>query len=84
MASPVVHFEICGKDEKALRAFYKKIFGWKIKKYPMPGGDEYFGVSTKKPGEPGFSGSWPHAESLGYARDSMAFNIFHAVYQRNL
>ena len=30
MASPVVHFEICGKDEKALRAFYKKIFGWKI------------------------------------------------------
>lgn len=37
-----------------------------------------------KPGEPGFVGSWPHAESLGYARDSMAFNIFNAVYQRNL
>ena len=30
MASPVVHFEIVGKDGKALQAFYKKIFGWKI------------------------------------------------------
>ena len=46
--------------------------------------DDAKAAAMVKPGEPGFSGSWPHAESLGYARDSMAFNIFHAVYQRNL
>ncbi len=30
MAAPVVHFEITGKDGKALQKFYKQVFGWKI------------------------------------------------------
>ncbi|MBM3561223.1 MAG: glyoxalase, partial [Alphaproteobacteria bacterium] len=36
MGSPVVHFEIIGKDGAALRKFYKGLFGWKINaKNPM-------------------------------------------------
>jgi len=30
MPQPVVHFEILGKDGKALQSFYKDLFGWKI------------------------------------------------------
>ncbi len=30
MQSPVVHFEIMGKDGDRLRSFYSKLFGWTI------------------------------------------------------
>ena len=30
MASQVVHFEVTGKDGKALQRFYTEAFGWKI------------------------------------------------------
>ena len=30
MASPVVHFEVAGKDAKKLQQFYAGLFGWKI------------------------------------------------------
>jgi predicted enzyme related to lactoylglutathione lyase len=30
MGNPVVHFEVIGKDKKALEAFYGSIFDWKI------------------------------------------------------
>ncbi len=30
MGSPVVHFEVVGKDAKKLQGFYSSIFGWKI------------------------------------------------------
>ena len=30
MSSPVVHFEVVGKDPKKLHGFYSSIFGWKI------------------------------------------------------
>ena len=30
MGSPVVHFEINGRDSKKLAGFYASIFGWKI------------------------------------------------------
>jgi hypothetical protein len=30
MGSPVVHFEVVGRDAEALRAFYREAFGWEI------------------------------------------------------
>jgi predicted enzyme related to lactoylglutathione lyase len=30
MASHVVHFEVTGKDGKALQRFYSDVFGWKM------------------------------------------------------
>jgi predicted enzyme related to lactoylglutathione lyase len=30
MNHPVVHFEVIGKDDKKLQAFYAELFGWKI------------------------------------------------------
>ena len=44
MPNPVVHFEVVGKDAKALQNFYKNAFGWEIQtmmpEYAMakPGG----------------------------------------------
>jgi predicted enzyme related to lactoylglutathione lyase len=30
MPSPAVHFEIVGRDEKPLDAFYKGVFDWRL------------------------------------------------------
>jgi predicted enzyme related to lactoylglutathione lyase len=30
MPNPVVHFEVVGKDGKALQSFYSEVFEWKI------------------------------------------------------
>ena len=51
------HFEIPADDVARAKAFYEKTFGWKIKAFPMPAGaPEYFGVTTRKKGEPGIDG----------------------------
>jgi predicted enzyme related to lactoylglutathione lyase len=51
------HFEIPADDVARAKAFYEKTFGWKIRAYPMPAGSpEYFGVTTRKKGEPGIDG----------------------------
>lgn len=40
MPSPVVHFEIAGRDGKRLEEFYGKLFDWKIRR-TSPGGHNY-------------------------------------------
>jgi predicted enzyme related to lactoylglutathione lyase len=35
--NPIVHFEIPADNELRAKKFYEKLFGWKIKKYEMPG-----------------------------------------------
>lgn len=56
MANAVVHFEIPADDVTRAKAFYEKTFGWTIKAFPMPPGQEYFSVITRKKGEPGIDG----------------------------
>jgi uncharacterized protein len=57
MPNPIVHFEIPADDVARAKAFYEKVFGWKIKLFPMPaGGPEYYGVTTRKEGEAGIDG----------------------------
>lgn len=57
MPNPIVHFEIPADDVLRAKAFYEKVFGWKIKLFPMPaGGPEYYGVTTRKEGEAGIDG----------------------------
>lgn len=56
MANTVMHFEIPADDVTRAKAFYEKTFGWTIKAFPMPAGQEYFGVTAKKKGEPGIDG----------------------------
>ena len=43
----IVHFEIPADDVERAKKFYEKIFGWKIEKFPMPEGDDYFSVYAK-------------------------------------
>ncbi len=34
MASPVIHFEVLGKDLRKLQKFYAELFGWKTQEIP--------------------------------------------------
>jgi uncharacterized protein len=56
MPNSVVHFEIPADDVARAKAFYEKTFGWTIKPFPMPEGQEYYGIATKEKGEPGIDG----------------------------
>ncbi len=56
MANAPTHFEIPADDVQRAKAFYEKTFGWKIKPYPMPPGQEYWGITTIKKGEVGING----------------------------
>ncbi len=42
--SRVIHFEIPASNPERASAFYKKVFGWKIEKWPGP--MEYWMVTT--------------------------------------
>ena len=50
MPNTLVHFEIAGDDPERLGRFYAGLFGWKVKKAPMPG-MEYWLIETAKPGK---------------------------------
>jgi len=52
--SRVIHFEIPASDPDRACAFYKKVFGWKIEKWPGP--TEYWMVTTGAEGTPGING----------------------------
>jgi len=41
MANPFVHVELHTNDIAKAKTFYSKLFGWKLKDMPMPGGDSY-------------------------------------------
>jgi predicted enzyme related to lactoylglutathione lyase len=50
----VIHFEIPASDPERASAFYQKVFGWKIEKWPGP--TEYWLVTTGPEGTPGING----------------------------
>jgi uncharacterized protein len=50
----VCHFEIPASDPDRAAEFYKKVFGWKIEKWPGP--MEYWLVTTGAEGTPGING----------------------------
>ena len=52
--SRVIHFEIPASDPERASAFYQKVFGWKIEKWPGP--MEYWLVTTGPEGTPGING----------------------------
>ena len=41
MGNPFVHVELHTNDVKRAREFYSKLFEWKLKDEPMPGGGAY-------------------------------------------
>jgi predicted enzyme related to lactoylglutathione lyase len=51
----VVHFEIAAEDPKRAKAFYQKVFGWKISKWG--GTMDYWLITTGKKKEPGIDGA---------------------------
>ena len=52
--SRVVHFEIPASNPERASAFYQKVFGWKIEKWPGP--MDYWMVTTGAEGTPGING----------------------------
>lgn len=56
MPNAIMHFEIPADDVERARRFYEQVFGWKIEQYPMPPGQEYWGVTAKDSNEQGING----------------------------
>lgn len=56
MGNPVVHFEVIGKDAKALREFYGEAFDWTIDPVPGGSGMEYAMARPQGADEDGIAG----------------------------
>lgn len=61
MASPVVHFEVVGKDGEALRTFYGDLFEWE---FHVPQGMDYGLVAPGQNGIGGGIGTSPDGSSV--------------------
>jgi predicted enzyme related to lactoylglutathione lyase len=56
MAMPrIIHFEINADDPRRATEFYKKVFGWKVKKWEGP--TDYWLVTTGDEKQPGIDGA---------------------------
>ncbi len=53
MDGEVVHFEVPAKDLKRAKAFYSKVFGWKLTDVAMEGGEPYVLAVTTELDEKG-------------------------------
>jgi len=51
----IIHFEINADDPKRATEFYKKVFGWKVKKWEGP--TDYWLVTTGDEKQPGIDGA---------------------------
>jgi uncharacterized protein len=52
-----VHFELPAKNMEVLKAFYSKVFGWKIEKW-QAGPIEYWMITTGENDQPGINGGF--------------------------
>jgi predicted enzyme related to lactoylglutathione lyase len=48
MGNPVVHFEVLGKDARALQQFYKEAFDWEIGPQLLPPGGPQYAMAFPK------------------------------------
>ena len=64
--NPVLWFEVVGKDGKALRSFYSKLFDWKVQQAEPEGGFDYGMVHADNGGIGGGIGTTPDGSS-GFA-----------------
>lgn len=79
MPNPVVHFEVLGKDAKALQGFYAKIFDWPMEPvmetYAMvrPEGDKGIvgGVGSTMEGSPGHTTFYVEVDDLQATLDQI-------------
>lgn len=58
MSNPVIHFDIQADDINRVTNFYKNTLGWEITKIMSAenGPFDYYGLKTRKDGEPGIDG----------------------------
>lgn len=77
-SNPVLWFEVVGKDGKALRSFYSKLFGWKIQQADPASGFDYGmvdggdggvggGIGSTPDGSPGFATFYVEVDDLDAA-----------------
>ena len=71
----VLWFEVVGRDGKALRSFYRKLFGWEIQEADPASGFDYGmvsssngglggGIGTSPDGGPGFATFYVEVEDI--------------------
>src|SRR5262245_40610286 len=74
-ANSVLWFEVVGKDGKALRSFYRKLFAWEIQEADAASGFDYGtvsavnggvggGIGTSPDGGPGFATFYVEVEDI--------------------
>jgi predicted enzyme related to lactoylglutathione lyase len=66
MSNPTVHFEVLGKDQQALAAFYTELFGWKTSDIPSASGEPYALVEAEEGGIAG---------GIGQAREGIEGHV---------
>jgi len=64
--NPVLWFEVIGKDGKALRSFYSRLFGWQVQEADPASGFDYGMVNPGNSGIGGGIGTSPDGSS-GFA-----------------
>jgi predicted enzyme related to lactoylglutathione lyase len=65
MANLIMHFEIPADDVERAKAFYENTFGWKIVQFPMPPGQEYYGVTARHEDGTGINGGLMQRKMAG-------------------
>ena len=65
MPNAIMHFEIPADDVERAKQFYERVFGWKIEQYPMPPGQEYWGVTAKDSNDQGINGGLMKRQMAG-------------------
>ena len=65
MPNAIMHFEIPADDVERAKRFYERVFGWKIEQYPMPPGQEYWGVTAKDSNDQGINGGLMKRQMAG-------------------
>ena len=76
---PIVHFEVqVRKDLKKTKEYYEKVHGWKIEQMMKKekGGMDYWGLKTRKDGEPGINGGMYEKQP-----DGEEFRLFDCTLQ---
>src|SRR5207249_9219310 len=73
MGNPFVHVELHTNDVKRAREFYSKLFEWKLKDEPMPGGGAYTMIEVGT----GTGGGMTINQAPGTDRKSTRLNSSH-------
>lgn len=76
----VIHFEILADDPERAVKFYRKVFGWKTKKWEGPA--DHWHVTTCEDNQPGINGAIMERTDKGTTYNTMDVSSVHEFIQK--